>query len=152
MNTRRKPTVIHILQGGKKKTRRPLPTDEPKPAIGLPECPGHLDDEAKAEWVRMSQELASVGILTVIDKTVFAMYCQAWSQWVNACLIIRQQGLIFKAPSGYPIQTPWFSIKNKAEAQMIKCLMEIGMTPSSRSRVKAVAPKTEDELEAFLAR
>lgn len=58
-----------------------------------------------------------------------------------------------KAPSGFPVQSPFLAIANKALEQMTKLMIEFGMTPSSRTRVHAIgAEKEADPMDAFLAR
>jgi len=47
---------------------------------------------------------------------------------------------VIKSPSGFPIQSPYLAIANKAMDQMTKLLTEFGMSPSSRTCV-AVAPQ-----------
>jgi phage terminase small subunit len=52
---------------------------------------------------------------------------------------------VIKAPSGYPIASPYLSIANTAMAQMTRLLVEFGMTPSSRSRVAVSPPPAAPE-------
>jgi P27 family predicted phage terminase small subunit len=52
----------------------------------------------------------------------------------------RKLGMIVKAPSGYPIVNPYLGISNKALDKCLKLWTELGLTPSSRVRVKT----TED--------
>ena len=59
--------------------------------------------------------------------------------------------MLIKAPSGYPIVSPYMSIANKAMIEMRKWLIEFGMTPSSRSRINLPAKEKEDNpLEKYL--
>lgn len=144
-----KPTAVKILEGNPGK--RPLNDAEPRPTAKLPPCPKHLNDEAKKEWRRISKELLKAGLLTTIDRAVLATYCQAWGRWVEAEEQLRKHGPIVKSPSGYPIQNPYLSVANKAMQQMQKVMPELGMTPSSRSRIKAEGPSPADELAEFLS-
>ena len=140
---RPKPSAIKALAGNPGK-RRANP-DEPKPD-GIPSCPDHLDDAAKAEWNRISSELAGLGLLTSVDRAALAAYCSSWSRWLTAEEHIRKHGLVLKAPSGYPIQSPYLSIANTALDQLRKFLIEFGLTPASRSKVTArpKASNTDD--------
>lgn len=95
-----KPTALKLLEGNSGK--RPLniaelvsercPTAKPflrskntdnKPT-GVPECPDWLEDEAKAEWERVGTILENMGMLTSVDTTAFAGYCQAYARWREA--------------------------------------------------------------------
>jgi len=147
---KRLPTRLHQLQGGRKKTHRPMPKNEPMPPAIIPECPEHLDEEARKEWQRMVTELEPLGMLTNLDKAIFASYCQAWSTWVFATLKVREKGLVVMASTGTPMLNPYFPIVNKANEQMVKALVEIGMSPSSRSRVKVEPRKEANPFEDFL--
>jgi P27 family predicted phage terminase small subunit len=144
------PSKIHLLQGGKKKTHRKPNDREPKPPTIIPKCPRHLDREARAEWRRMIKELEPLGILTKLDKAVFAVYCQAYSTWAQATRKIQEMGMVRITKSGYTEQNPFFPIANKAKEQMMKALIELGMTPSSRSRIKVMPKKEESPEEEFL--
>ncbi len=77
-----KPTNLKILHGNPGK--RPLNLNEPKPMKVVPTCPPHLMPDAKAEWERMSDKLYSLGLLTEIDGTAFAIYCQTYGRWIEA--------------------------------------------------------------------
>ena len=51
-----------------------------------------------------------------------------------------------------PQQSPYMQISNKKMEQMLKFLVEFGMTPSSRARVQADVPeKAKDPLTEFQA-
>jgi P27 family predicted phage terminase small subunit len=109
------------------------------PAVRLPACPPHLQGEARKEWRRIGRKLLACGLMTEIDGTALALYCQAWARWIEAEANLVRYGTVIKAPSGYPIASPYLSIANTAMAQMARLLVEFGMSPSSRSRV-VVAP------------
>src|SRR5690606_6541487 len=106
-------------------------------------------DEAKREWRRISKELHRAGLLTSIDRAVLANYCQAWGRWVEAEEQLKKHGPIVKSPSNYPIPNPYLAVANKAMQQMQRIMPELGMTPSSRSRINVADAGAGDELEAF---
>ena len=135
---RPKPTRLKRLAGNPGK--RPLNRNEPEPEPGIPSVPAHLDDEAKAEWGRISEELDALGLLTSVDRAALAAYCQAWSTWVESVEKLRSMGKIIKSPSGYPMVNPYVAIHNKALDHMHKYAVEFGLTPASRSRI-SVQPK-----------
>jgi len=142
------PAKLHLLHGnpGKRKPK----TDIPIPPSEIPSCPPHLNKEAQAEWDRMAIELKPLGLLTKIDKAIFASYCQAWSTWVEASKKVVKEGMITISPNGWQVENSYFSIMNKAMKQMNIALTELGMSPSSRSRIKIEKPKQEDDEDRFL--
>lgn len=143
------PTVIKMIKGNP--GRRPLSENEPKPEIAdrVPAAPRHLDDLAKKEWKRMAKELHQLGLLTNIDITALAAYCASYSLWVSAMLQIQKHGVLIKAQSGFPMQSPYLQIANKAQGEMRKWLVEFGMTPSSRAGLKVDKPKSKSKTQSF---
>lgn len=148
---RPKPTALKIAEGNP--GRRPLNLNEPQ-FRGLPKCPAHLDKNAKAEWRRISKELAAIGLLAAVDRAALAAYCQCWSRWIDAEESIKKFGTVIKSPkSGYPVQNPYVGIANTALDQMRKFLIEFGLTPASRSRISIdLGTNTkEDSFDSFMA-
>ena len=137
------PTNLKVLRGNPGK--RPLNENEPKPPPSMPRAPSHLSKDAKTEWKRMSKTLYELGLLTDIDRAALAAYCQAYGRWVEAEQNVQKYGTVMISPDkGWPIQSPYLAIANKALEQMHKFLVEFGMSPSSRSRI-SVDKKQEHE-------
>jgi P27 family predicted phage terminase small subunit len=145
---RPKPTHLKLLQGNAGK--RPINPFEPKPPAEMPEIPPHLNEEAHAEWNRMSTVLARLGLLTTIDRAAFSCYCVAWSRWVEAEESLKKTGNVIKAPSGYPILNPYLVISNRAMEQMKVFLVEFGLSPASRSRIAVDVQQEDDAFEAWI--
>lgn len=133
-----KPTKLKLLAGNPGK--RPLNAHEPDPAVEVPEIPAHLTAAARQEWQRVAGELEALGLLTRIDRASLAGYCQAWARWIEAEEQLAKFGLIVKAPSGYPMPSPFLAIANKALEQINRFSSEFGMTPASRTRIQTTPP------------
>lgn len=118
---------------------KPRPQASPRlKAGGLPRCPAHLDPVAKREWRRLVRPLFEAGILTIADRAAFAAYCQAYSLWAEAVTKQRDTPKLIRTPSGYVQQSPWIGIANKQMELMGRFMVELGITPSSRSRLADV--------------
>ena len=136
------PTNLKVLRGNPGKRR--LIDQEPDPPVSIPSCPQHLGTVAKKEWRRITKELKAIGIITELDRAALAGYCDAYATWVEACGQLGQYGMVLKAPSGYPIPSPYLAIRDRSLDQMRAFLTEFGMTPSSRSRVRVKNPKQQN--------
>ncbi len=143
-----KPTRLKLVEGNPGK--RPLNRHEPRPAPAIPTCPAHLNPSAKAEWKRLACELQALGILSHLDRAVLAAYCQAWGRWVEAEEALKKHGVVVRSPNGFPVQSPYLAIANKALEQMRSMLTEFGMSPSSRSRVSAEPLRGPSPFDEFL--
>lgn len=126
--------------------RKPRPRAAPTlKAGGLPRCPPHLSELARKEWRRLARPLFEAGILTLADRAAFAAYCQAWGKWAEAEAKLREGPILIRTPSGYVQQTPWISIANKQVELMGRYMSELGITPTSRSRLAgALTPDGSD--------
>ncbi len=140
-----KPSALKMFEGNRGK--RALNQNEPKPAVQTPECPVHLDDEAQAEWSRITPELSTIGLIARIDRAALAAYSQAWSRWVKAEEMLKPSGPVVKSKTtGAIYQNPHLAVANRAMKQMRDFLTEFGMTPSSRSRGSSGLPPARDEM------
>lgn len=140
-----KPTALKKLAGNPGK--RALNQHEARIAPAMMRAPRHLDTEAKREWRRVVKELYQVGLLTQVDRAALSAYCQAWSRWVKAERDLEGKPLTMETDKGYCYPNPLLGIANSALEQMRKWMTEFGMTPSSRSRVKAEEPKEKSMAE-----
>jgi len=147
---RPQPTAKKKLRGNP--GRRKLPKREPQPRrpTGIPRAPAHLDKGGQKEWRRMAREIYPTGVMTVVDRAVLEAYCSEYSKWIYATGQIQKHGMLIKAQSGFPMQSPYLQIANKAQGEMRKWLCEMGCTPSSRSRVETVPGEKDDPLEEFI--
>ena len=146
-----KPTAVKKLEGNPGK--RKLNDKEPMPVKGMPTCPAWLMPEAKTEWKRLAKILSEMGVLTEVDRTAFASYCQSYARWKEAQEHIDEEGSTFATDKGYQQQTPWVGIANTNQKLMLQAAAEFGLTPSARSRIMAASgaiKDEEDEMEALL--
>lgn len=159
MSRRPNPSAINELRGNP--GGRPVNTEEPKPPKGIPEMPKGMRPSAQREWRRMTVFLDSLGVLTVIDGKALAMYCDAYSDWEVAQKKCVTSGMWYDEPvlnkEGDVVgwkhkQAPWFNIKCANMKMMKSFLIEFGMTPASRAKLKIDKVKPSSEEEGLLSR
>ena len=133
------PTALKLIQGNPGK--RPIKFDDFRPATAVPSLPRHLKREAKKEWLRITRQLVQYGMISEVDRGVIAMLCTTWGRYVEAELMIEKatksgsSGLFVKTPNGFPVQSPWLAVSNKAIETYRALCGEFGLTPASRTRV-----------------
>jgi P27 family predicted phage terminase small subunit len=118
--------------------------------------PPELNADALKEWRKISRQLFAAGMLTVVDGAVLAAYCQAHGRWRQceralAELSKRGTGLLIRTTKGNFIQNPLVRMANHAMSDMVRYAIEFGMTPSSRSRVRANLNGQTDPTDDFFA-
>jgi len=130
------PTNVRVLTGNA--SHRSVNKDEPKPAIRIPDPPENLSDEARPYWQQYGKQLAAMRVLSEVDQAALALLCECTATYWLMTAKVREQGVIVKIGKNEAIgYNPHFNAANKAQAQMKQLLAEFGLTPSSRSRVRA---------------
>ena len=145
-----KPTALKVLEGNPGK--RKINSREPVPTKDMPACPAWLLPEAKKEWRRLARSLNQMGVLSAIDRTAFAAYCQSFARWKEAQEHVNLEGSVYETDGGMKRPNPWIAISNTEQRLMLQAASEFGLTPASRSRIVADSEgkESEDELEVIL--
>ena len=141
--SRRKPTLIRLLEGNRGK--RPIPQNEAKVPPSMPQPPEWLDDVARAEWNRVAPTLYQVGLLTALDLGALTAYVTAWSRYVKAeealaALAAEEEdhgGLVATTANGNAVQHVLVGVARRASADVVRTAAAFGMTPASRAGVEA---------------
>lgn len=135
---RPKPTGIRLVEGNKGK--RGYNQNEPQYKVRLSTPPEILDEVGMKEWNRVGKLLTAFKVLTEGDMAVFAAYCFSYQEWIRLCKIIREKelsALVQKSPNGMMMESAISTAASKYYKQMLKAAVELGLTPSSRSRINA---------------
>jgi len=162
-----KPQKVIDLMGGRAHSHR-APRNEVHPPSNIPTCPAHLDTKAQNEWKRVAPLLDSVGIITELDRSTLAAYCEAYSRWVNAIVKVRDMGDVYAKGREFGVinkkkvilkvgvltLNPYVRIAKEAEDCMRKNASLLAMNPASRASLSIanIKPKQKDPYEEFLAK
>ena len=96
-------------------------------------------------------KLLSEDLLKNLDLGVLELWVVSFDLYRKAEALVRQEGPVTTAPSGYAAPHPGVSIMNKQASNMLRSAAEMGFTPSSRSRISVVVDDIEDDPWAKLA-
>lgn len=148
---RPQPTALKKARGNPGK--RKLNDEEPKFAAMLPPCPSHLKGDAREAWERFAKQLTECGVVTMADATALEMLCSSIGLYLDAQAKVQEFGPVWleKGESKIPkfAYSPHWSVMNREWKKIVSLLREFGMTPSSRSSVKATPPKKDDPFATF---
>ena len=125
--------------------------------------PDGLPPLAVKEWNFIVPMLSQLGVLTEIDGKALAAYCEYFAMWRQALDEVRERGITLEEPivkftdEGPEVigtkykRNPAVTIANDAAKIMKSFLVEFGLTPSSRGRLRIEGkPDADDPLEAYL--
>jgi P27 family predicted phage terminase small subunit len=110
--------------------KKPLPPPPPEPPPP-PDPPEQLDLVAATKWVELIPAIWNCHSRALGDIDALTAYCSAWSRWRTADQKVRELGTVIKSPSGYPVQSPFLSIANRAADEMRKWGKLLGLTANS---------------------
>jgi P27 family predicted phage terminase small subunit len=150
-----KPTALRVLQGNR--GHHKLNAEEPEFLAGAPVQPAWvaLDKYAAEEWAFLVEKLVSQRVLTVADKDIMELACSAYSQ-----LMRNEDALRAFGADAYKTTTrdgddiwrayPHCAQRNRARDQHQKFLCELGLTPTSRTKVKKISSSKPSGVKRLL--
>ncbi len=148
-----KPAALRVLEGNAGKRVLNL-SEGINPEIEIPAAPNHLGKEAKKEWVRITPMLKELGLISGLDRSALALYCQAYGRLAeletsfNGMVKIKVAAganyadAVYAAshsvtPSGYAQQSVMVQLIKSHREQVNRYLMHFGLSPAARGRVQA---------------
>jgi len=154
------PTTLKLLRNnpGRRPVNELEPTHDaldasiPAELLNAAVAAGSWQAAAVGEWQRVIGTLAR-GQVTTVDRAALLGYCVKFGQWWALETEAASHPFLVRAPSGYPIPNPALGMANKAFKLMLTAAIELGITPSSRSRI-VLAPleqNTGPVVDAFTA-
>jgi len=112
---KRKPDNILKLQGTHRKDRHGEIENKPQIADPVGDPPEWMAGEARAEFTRVAALLDKAHVVTGADRSVLCQYAELWAQFVE--------------------ERKDFTASKHVQLRM--CAVELGLTPSARSRLPA---------------
>ena len=150
-----RPAALRSFDGNRRADKRN--DREPRPEIGVPSPPTHLQGRGLAEWHRLAPELTKIGLLTHADANAFAGYCLAHARHVEAELALQefqktnpQWGGLMVVRGSSMVVNPLVTLARAAMADVLKQSIELGLTPSARVKL-TVDPHRNNPTTAFIA-
>lgn len=121
-----KPTALKIIEGNP--GHRPLPENEPTPAVAGLEAPAWVKAAGRRVWDELAPEVHANGCLTKMDTEAFALLCSL-------------EAVVRRSPAKHL----------KEAAQVDRLMARFGMTPSDRTRI-SVKKQNDDPFAEFLGK
>ena len=134
-----KPTWLKIVAGNP--GRHPINDAEPIPVGEIGDPPEYFTATQRLLWASALKG-APPGLLKLLDASVLELWCVHKDGHRIASEEMARLGAVVKAArTGRPIKNPYVTVAREHAAIVLKCISEMGFSPSSRSRVKVEKPK-----------
>ena len=128
--------------------------EEPKPKLSDPKIPDHVeaDPVAKSRWFWVCEQLREMNLLHATDQGLIAGYCLDYSMMISLWGRIKG-GIVSEMNEKGNVSTkPEANQFHKFADRCLKREAELGLTPSSRARLRAPQAEEEDVFEEWLKR
>ena len=143
--------------------KRAVNENEPTPAPGEPEMPPGLSETAQKKWYELLAVLRPTRVLTIADGLNVAAICYAFDVWMLANEDVKKNGILAKQPVmgrkgtieenvcvGYITKKNLaVAVANEALKTMKSYMVEVGLTPASRSKLHVEKEKPVDPADAY---
>ena len=118
----------------------------PLPPVQIPDCPEGLDGIAREQWDYITRLLAHEGLISKLDRTICEAYARTYARWREADDQVAATGEVVASTSGAPIVSPWARIRDAAQKQLLGIVAELGLSASSRAKIKIPGWAAPDDL------
>lgn len=127
---------------------------EPKAIPGCPAMPEHIakDSVARECWGRVTKTLYDLGILTLADSEILEAYCIDYSQWRWLSEYVKEGNCRELSDKGSASTSPEAQQVHKYADRLARRMVELGLTPSARSRIQIAKKGEADPFTEFLQR
>lgn len=156
----RKSAGLKLLEGNRRKVKKAdferEIASEPQPQRGYPECPAHLQGNAREGWHRLTEALASVGMDYKVDSMAIQAAATLYGRATDADALLAEKGLTYEEPvldklggiAGYVIKTrPEEILSRRSWALFRQYAQELGATVISRARLTVPVEKKSESAE-----
>ena len=149
------PSAIKKASGAFKKDPQRENKLEPKPLVGTPEMPADVKKckVAAAKFKEVCGLLRDMKVLTLTDVDHISRYSVAYANWISCVNQVRKNGIVILKANGDLARNPAAVEMHACEAELHKQAVELGLTPSSRTRLKVTEQSdVDDPFSDLLAR
>lgn len=136
----RRPTPTHLRLVKGNPGKRPVNAAEPKPRRELPAAPAHMTAEARVAWGRLTVLLDQMGVLTSADAYALERLAELYAEVCALTAALDAEGRTYESATqnGTIIRPrPEAAMLADADRRFRAYLIEFGLTPAARSRVRA---------------
>ena len=138
------------LQGTARADRR---RDKNMNAKRMPKRPTGLSEQAVRIWKSLGPKLHELGLLAETDASTFAIYCQAFGDWLQLTRYLNRLGPLkwySTTENGYRQTIPELQVRDRAFQVLQKRSTRFGPDPSSHAGLGVFTDRSPNFVEEFL--
>lgn len=136
-------------RGKKEKINRKIQEEKLKIDRDKLIAPAFLDDVAKEEFYRVVEETAKIDVLDNLDLSILAMYCNAYSQYIEVNEQIRNTMPALRY-NDKGRSSPLINIQDKLAKQILSYSSKLGLATTDRLKLMVPNELAENKENKFL--
>lgn len=105
-------------------------------------APAYLSETAKLEFARVVEEASKIEILDNLDLSILAIYCNAYSQYLEVTAEIQKAEESYRYVTEDNKISPLINAQDKIIKQIMTCSSKLGL--ATTDRLKLIVPKKEE--------
>lgn len=144
----RRPTPTHLKLIKGNPGKRAINRREPKPRREVPSPPATLCPVSLVAWGKYSVILDRMGVLTEADSGALERLCECYAEMQEYKAIVKAERPTYETSAGLKKANPAVAMLADADRRFKSYLVEFGLSPAARSKVKVPDGETEDEKAA----
>jgi phage terminase small subunit len=129
----RKAPALHVLHGTARPDRATRLAQDSDRFGPLGAAPRWLLPAARELWREIDKSLGRAGVLTALDRTQLALYCQMWARWRAA-----------------ETSVPYAPLRTAHAATMATLASKLGLNVADRAKLRLPEPIQRDPLAELL--
>lgn len=136
-------------RGKKEKINRKIQEEKLKIDRDQLIAPAFLDDVAKEEFYRVVDETAKIDVLDNLDLSILAMYCNAYSQYIEVNEQIRNTMPALRY-NDKGRSSPLINVQDKLAKQILSYSSKLGLATTDRLKLMVPNELAENKENKFL--
>ena len=104
--------------------------------------PAFLSVSAAKEFIRVVDEAEKIDLLDNLDLSILAIYCNAYSQYIEINDQMRKEKFEYKYVTDGGRVSPLVNAQDKIIKQIMTCSSKLGL--ATTDRLKLIVPKKEE--------
>jgi P27 family predicted phage terminase small subunit len=97
--------------------------------------PANLGEAGLRAWEQSVVPLARMGAIRLGDLPTARIMCEAADERARASAIVEREGMMVTSTKGTLMAHPAIRVAQAASARFLRCAVELGCTPASRTRL-----------------
>jgi P27 family predicted phage terminase small subunit len=119
------------------------------PPVDKAPPPAKLKKAGKAEWIKITDQLKTQGILTVVDLRLIESWCY-FCDVQDSCTDELESGLFVATKAGGIMANPAFKIYHDASKIMLTIANNFGLSPTARIKMPDAKENPDDAMTKLM--